>query len=196
MRDVVKEGFILFLPIGIAFFIFKFIFDILDGIPQPVIEAIFDRPITGLGFASILVLSLLLGLLTASVVGASAFGRMEVFIARIPIFGPVYGVAKQVVSSATGGGEDGAFNQVVAVEYPSVGIHSIGFLTKRMTDDRVMVYIPSTPMPNTGVLIVVPPEKVMMLEMTVGDAMRLITSAGVVSGDVNVSGVTEQGGAG
>ncbi len=186
MRDIVKEGFILFLPIGIAFFIFKFIFDTLDGIPQPAIEAIFDRPITGLGFAVIIVLSLLLGLLTASVVGASAYGKMEVYIARIPFFGPVYGVAKQVVASATGGGEEGAFNQVVAVEYPSVGIHSIGFLTKRMTDGRVMVYIPSTPMPNTGVLIVVGPDKVVQLDMSVGDAMRLITSAGVVSGDINV----------
>lgn len=190
MRDIVKEGFILFLPIGIAFFIFKFIFDTLDGIPQPIIEAIFDRPITGLGFLIILVLSLLLGLLTASVVGASTYGKMEVYIARIPFFGPVYGVAKQVVASATGGGEDGAFNHVVAVEYPSVGIHSIGFLTKRLSDDRVMIYIPSTPMPNTGVLIVVSTEKVVELEMTVGDAMRLITSAGVVSGDIKIGGVS------
>ncbi len=188
MRDVIKEGFILFLPIGIAFFIFKFIFDTLDGIPQPIIEAIFDRPITGLGFGIIVALSLLLGLFTASVVGASAYGKMEVYIARIPFFGPVYGVAKQVVASATGGGEDGAFSQVVAVEYPSAGIHSIGFLTKRMSDGRIMVYIPSTPMPNTGVLIVIGAEKVTELEMTVGDAMRLITSAGVVSGDIKIGG--------
>ncbi len=190
MRDIVKEGFILFLPIGIAFFIFKFIFDTLDGIPQPIIEAIFDRPITGLGFAVIIVLSLLLGLLTASVVGAAAFGKMEVYIARIPFFGPVYGVAKQVVASATGGGEDGAFNQVVAVEYPSAGIHSIGFLTKRMTDGQLMIYIPSTPMPNTGVLIVVGADRVTELEMSVGDAMRLITSAGVVSEDIQIGGTT------
>lgn len=190
MKDIVKEGFILFLPIGIAFFIFKFIFDTLDGIPQPIIEVIFDRPITGLGFAIILVLSLLLGLLTASVVGASAYGKMEVYIARIPFFGPVYGVAKQVVASATGGGEDGAFNHVVAVEYPSVGIHSIGFLTKRLSGGRVMIYIPSTPMPNTGVLIVVSEDKVTELEMTVGDAMRLITSAGVVSGDIKIGDVS------
>ncbi len=188
MRDVVKEGFILFLPIGIAFFIFKFIFDTLDGIPQPIIEAIFDRPITGLGFLSIIVASLLLGMITATVVGASAYGKMEVYIARIPFFGPVYGVAKQVVSSATGGGEEGAFNQVVAVEYPSEGIHSIGFLTKRMSDGNVMVYIPSTPMPNTGVLIVVGSERVTELEMSVGDAMRLITSAGVVSEDIKITG--------
>lgn len=186
MKDIVKEGFILFLPIGIAFFIFKFIFDTLDGIPQPIIEAIFDRPITGLGFLIIVALSLLLGLATASVVGASAYGKMEVYIARIPFFGPVYGVAKQVVASATGGGEDGAFNHVVAVEYPSEGIHSIGFLTKRLGDDRVMIYIPSTPMPNTGVLIVVHSNKVTELEMSVGDAMRLITSAGVVSGDIKI----------
>ena len=191
MKEIAKEGFILFLPIGIAFFIFKFIFDTLDGIPQPIIEGIFDRPITGLGFLIVVALSLLLGLFTATVVGASAYGRMEVYIARIPIFGPVYGVAKQVVSSATGGGEDGAFNTVVAVEYPSAGIHSIGFLTKRMSDGGVMVYIPSTPMPNTGVLIVVSEDKVVELEMTVGDAMRLITSAGVVSEDIRLKAARE-----
>lgn len=181
MKDVVKEGFILFLPIGIAFFIFKFIFDTLDSIPQPIVEAIFDRPITGLGFVIIVGVSLLLGLLTATVVGKSAYGRMEAIIARIPVFGAVFGVAKQVVSSAAGGGEDGAFNQVVAVEYPSPGIHSLGFLTKRLSDGRIMVYIPSTPMPNTGVLILVAADKVTELEMSTGDAMRIITSAGVVS---------------
>ena len=43
MKEIAKEGFILFLPIGIAFFIFKFVFDTLDGIPQPIIEAIFEN---------------------------------------------------------------------------------------------------------------------------------------------------------
>ena len=184
MKDIIKEGFMLFLPIGVAFFIFKFIFDTLDGIPQPIVEAVFDRPITGLGFLIVVGISLLLGLLTATVVGRSAYGRMESVIARIPVFGAVFGVAKQVVSSAAGGGEDGAFNQVVAVEYPSPGIQSLGFMTKRLSDGRIMVYIPSTPMPNTGVLILVGPEKVTELEMSTGDAMRIITSAGVVSPEI------------
>jgi uncharacterized membrane protein len=180
MKEIIKEGFLLFLPIGIAFFIFKFIFDTLDGIPQPLIEAYFDRRIPGLGFLIILVVSFLLGLVAATMIGRSAYGKVELVMARIPFFGPVYGVAKQVVSSATGGGEAGAFNQVVAVEYPSEGIVSIGFLTKQMDDGRIMVYIPSTPMPNTGVLIIVPAEKVTELAMSMGDAMRIITSAGVV----------------
>lgn len=186
MKDVIKEGFILFLPIGIALFIFKFVFDTLDGVPQPIIEAIFDRPIIGLGFVTILAFSLLMGLLTATVVGKSAYGKMEAYIALIPFFGPVYLVAKQVVSAATDGGDGGAFSQVVAVEYPSEGIHSLGFLTKRLSDGRVMVYIPSTPMPNTGVLIMVGADKVTELEMSTGDAMRIITSAGVVSPDVRL----------
>jgi uncharacterized membrane protein len=138
VKDIIKKGFMLFLPIGIAFFLFKFILDTLDGIPQPIVEAIFDRPITGLGFLIVVGISLLLGLLTTTVVGKSAYGKMESIIARIPIFGAVFGVAKQVVSSATGGGADGAFNQVVAVEYPSPGIQSIGFLTKRLADGRIM----------------------------------------------------------
>jgi uncharacterized membrane protein len=188
MKEIAKEGFVLFLPIGIAFFIFKFIFDVLDGIPQPVIEAIFGREITGLGFGIVIALSLLLGLLTATVIGRSAYGKAEMCLARLPVFGGVCGVAKQVVASASGG-EVGAFTRVVAVEYPSRDIYSLGFLTKTLEDGRSMVYVPSTLMPNTGVLIVVWPDKVVELDISMGDGMRIITSAGVVSPDLPVFGV-------
>ena len=191
MKEIAKEGFVLFLPIGIAFFIFKFLFDVLDGIPQPVIEAIFDREITGLGFGIVIALSLLLGLLTATVIGRSAYGKAEMCLARLPIFGGVYGVAKQVVASASGG-EGGAFTRVVVVEYPSSEIYSLGFLTKTMEDGRLMVYVPSTPMPNTGVLIVVWPDKVVELDISMGEGMRIITSAGVVSPNLPLFGSAQR----
>lgn len=185
MKSIFKEGFILFLPIGIAFFIIKFIFDILDGIPQPIIEAAFGRQITGLGFLIIVAISLLLGLLTATVLGKRAYALIEAGIAKIPVFGGVYTIAKQVITSATGGGEGGP-SQVVTVEYPSEGIHSIGFLTKKFPGGNQMVYMPSTPVPNTGFLIIVPPEKVTVLDLSMSDAMRLITSGGVASPDFDL----------
>jgi uncharacterized membrane protein len=180
VRNVVKQGFVLLLPIGIAFFIIKFFFDTLDGVPQPIIEAVVGYRIPGLGLLIILFLSFLLGLVVATVMGRSAYSRVESAMGYIPLFGSVYDTAKMVVSSSYGNGDAGAFKHIVMVEYPSPGITSIGFVTRHVGEDKVMVYIPSTPVPNTGIIVIVPKEKTTRLAITAGEALKIIATAGVV----------------
>jgi uncharacterized membrane protein len=179
VKDVVKQGFLLLLPIGISFFVIKFMFDTLDGVPQSLIEMAFGYKIPGLGLFIILIFSFLLGLVVATVVGRNAYNKIEGGMTRIPFFGQVYNVAKLVISSSSS--NDGM--PIVTVEYPSEGLCAIGFITKYLGDNKVMVYLPSTPVPNTGILIIAPKEKVTKLNISTGDAIRIITSAGVVSPD-------------
>ena len=106
---------------------------------------------------------------------------------NIPGLGTVYNSVKQIV--ATFGSErKNLFNKVVLVQFPRVGCWSIGFLTNKAQGEPQSragaqmwtVFVPTTPNPTSGFLLIVPPSEVVELEMSVGDGMKMILSGGAV----------------
>jgi uncharacterized membrane protein len=93
------------------------------------------------------------------------------------------------VSSTMFSGKKSAFQRVVLVEFPRPGIYSIGFVTSetageaqaRTKETVINVFIPTTPNPTSGFLVLVPREQVMELEMTVGEGMKMVISGGAVT---------------
>src|SRR5438445_8316838 len=100
---------------------------------------------------------------------------------RVPLLNKIYGTIKQV-NEAFSTGTKTAFKTVVLVEFPCAGSHSVGFVTSdqnELMDSKtgeklVNVFIPTTPNPTSGFLIIVPASKVTKLDMSVPDGIKYI----------------------
>jgi uncharacterized membrane protein len=142
------------------------------------------------------ILAFLLALLIITMIGRftrNYFGRkiiqfLDWAILQVPLLNKVYGAIKQV-NDALGSNKKTAFQQVVMVEFPKDGVYSVGFITseqnaevqQRTQEEVISVFVPTTPNPTTGFLIMVPENKVTKLDMTVADGIKFIISLGSVS---------------
>ena len=115
-------------------------------------------------------------------------GLVDRILYQIPIFNKIYTTLKQI-SNAFWGKKYTIFKQVVLIQYPRKGLYTMGFLTlkaegqiQELTKESVCnVFIPTTPNPTSGYLIMVPEEDVTYLDMSVEDGMKLIVSGGAVT---------------
>jgi uncharacterized membrane protein len=144
-------------------------------------------------------LALLLAAAIVTVVGLLAryyFGKRMIawadgLMLRVPVLNKIYGTIRQV-DEAFKSGKKSSFKTVVLVEYPREGIYSVGFITSEQESEArqktgkkcVCVFIPTTPIPTAGFLILVPVEKVTKLDMSVSDGFKYIISLGALSNDV------------
>ena len=128
-----------------------------------------------------------IGELLAAKFGRFAFVQVEKIINRIPLIRNVYSSVKQVTDFLVGD-HDMEFNQVVAVQYPSAGIWSIGFVTgssmrgvrDHVGEEMISVLMPTSPMPATGFTVTVPKSKTVELDLTIDQAIQFVVSCGVV----------------
>lgn len=142
------------------------------------------------------VVALALAVFLIGVVGVLAryyFGKrliewVDSALLRVPLLNKVYGTMKQV-NDAFSTGSKTSFRTVALVEFPSAGIYSLGFITSeqqgevqaKLGEKVVCVFIPTTPNPTSGFLVLMPEEKVTRLEMSVADGIKYIISLGSIS---------------
>ena len=176
------------LPLGLTYFVLRFMFNTLDNVFGPVFARYTPYDAPGVGLAALLVLALALGTVASSRAGRAVWSRWEACLAAAPLVGGLYQAAK-ALSSSFGSSDGEGFTTVVRVAYPSDNAQSIGFLVKRLDGDMNLIYIPSTPMPNTGQLALVATAKVVRLDMTAARAMQLLVSAGSTARADELNGV-------
>jgi len=192
IRKNVVAGLLFLLPIAITYLVLEFLFNTIDGVIQPAIEPIFNRIRPGLGRrippgVGIILLAVavyLVGLLGSNMLGKWVGKRLQYFFLKTPLVGLVYSTAKQLIDSFSGEGTTG-FKRVVTIEYPKEDCWVVGFLTNIFIDEennqKAFVYIPSSPTPNTGWVVIVPIEKVYDTDLAVQEALRLVVSGGTVA---------------
>ena len=145
----------------------------------------------GARFISLLVVVLLIylvGLMTRSVLLTRLVKSWERLLLRLPVVSIVYSTMRQVGSSLLKDRPDKMFSKVVIIEYPRKGVWAIGFLSADAPDEinRVAgvrmksVFVPTTPNPTSGFLLLVPVAEITILTMSVADGMRLVISGGAV----------------
>jgi uncharacterized membrane protein len=130
----------------------------------------------------------LIGLLAKNYIGRRMIDLADNLMLRVPVLNKIYGTIKQV-DQAFSSGKKSSFQTVVLVEYPREGIYSVGFVTSEQApevDEKtgkkcVCIFIPTTPIPTGGFLIIVPEEKVIKLDMTVPEGLKYIVSIGAIS---------------
>jgi uncharacterized membrane protein len=127
------------------------------------------------------------GLLARNYLGKRMIEWVDAGLRRIPLLNKVYGTMKQV-NDAFSSSHKTAFRTVVLVEYPRAGVYALGFITSehngeaqaRLAEKVVAVFVPATPNPTSGFLLLVPEEKVIKLEMSVADGIKYVISLGSI----------------
>ncbi|WP_019593590.1 DUF502 domain-containing protein [Thioalkalivibrio sp. ALM2T] len=193
LRRYLIAGLLVWLPLIVTGFIIKLLVDLLDFtillLPPPWRpEAILGFSIPGAGIVLAVVVVFVTGVVVANIVGRKLVSVGESIVRRIPLVSSIYGAVKQVTETVLSDGGQ-AFRKVMLIEYPRRGLWSVGFMTgvavgevqDRTERDVITVFVPTTPNPTSGFVIMVPREEAIELDMTVEDGLKFVMSMGVVT---------------
>ncbi len=200
LRKSFFSGLILLAPIGITFFVFNWLVIKVGGnVKEPILKLLLipENLVSNEGLSIvwdtlatvIVLLSItLLGFFSRYFIAKYLFGIGERFLNNVPIINTVYTSVKQIVDTFSSQNR-AVFQKVVLVEFPREGCHALGFLTgdgkgeiQHKTDEFLQnVFIPTTPNPTSGFLVMMKKEDIQVLDMTVGQGMKLIISGGAVA---------------
>jgi uncharacterized membrane protein len=192
LRRYLVAGLLVWIPLGVTIFILRVLIGLMDRtlllIPQQYRpEEWFGFTIPGLGLILTLLVLLITGLLAANIVGRSMVGLWESMLDRIPVVRSVYSAAKnfaEIVFSDSGQ----SFKKVLLIEYPRKGVYSLAFQTAtnlgevqgRTGEEMICTFVPTTPNPTSGYIIILPKKDVIELDMEIDEALKMIISLGVV----------------
>lgn len=183
---------LVWIPIGVTILLIRFLIGLLDRtlgiIPdkyQP--EELLGFAIPGLGLILTILVLLITGMLAANIVGRSMVNLWESMVHNIPVVRSVYSAAKNFAEIVFSDSSQ-SFKKVLLIEYPREGLYSLAFQTSselgevqgRTGGEVVCTFVPTTPNPTSGFIIIVPRKDVVELDMDVDEALKMIISLGVV----------------
>lgn len=188
LRRYLFTGLIVLLPVVVTAFVLWRLFFALDDILGKFVETYVGRPVPGVGLVALVALVMGIGAIASNFVGRRLIGAGETLVTRVPLMGWIYRTTKQLFSVVLGE-RSTSFRKVVLVNYPKDGTYSIAFLTAESTGlvkgeegkNFVTVFLPTTPNPTSGFLLVVPEEETIPLDMSVDEGLRLVISAGALA---------------
>ncbi|HHY10248.1 MAG TPA: DUF502 domain-containing protein, partial [Firmicutes bacterium] len=188
LRRYFINGLLILLPGVITVYVLVFSLVTIDGILGRVIAKLVGFHIPGAGAVLTILLILAAGIFTTNVIGRKFFQWAEQIFLKIPILNSIYQGVGQVVKAFSASTETQRFQRVVLVEYPRLGVYSLGFVTNERVpefslaigNDSVTVFIPTTPNPTSGVFTVVADEDCIPLNISVEEAFKTIISAGII----------------
>jgi uncharacterized membrane protein len=192
LRNYLIAGLLIWVPVMVTVWVVRFVSGILD---QSIVllppswrpEAVFGQYVPGFGIVLALLVLFLTGFLARDLAGEKLIEGIETLIRRIPVIGPVYGGAK-TFSETVLTDKGRSFKQVVMVEFPRKGAWGIGFLMsedweeaqERIGTDMVQVFVPTTPNPTTGFLIIVHRSEIVYMDTSVDEAFKMLFTLGVI----------------
>jgi uncharacterized membrane protein len=193
LRRYLMSGLLIWLPILATVLVVRFILDLMDRtlllLPASIRpDAFMGLHVPGFGALLALVILLFTGLLVTNFIGRTLVDWWEDLMHRIPFVRAIYGGVKsfsETILSNSGN----SFKKVLLVQYPRAGVWSVGFqtasdipeITARTGAPQVCVFIPTTPNPTSGFIVMVPRSEVIELDMSTDAAMKMIVTLGVVT---------------
>ncbi len=198
LRAYLLAGLLVWLPLGVTIFIIRLANRLMDntlalvpprwreGLTIPGLDiSVFEIP--GIGLILTLIILFFTGLLMANFVGRQMVAFGESLLDRIPLVRTVYSAVKNFAEIVLGPGNQ-SFKKVLLIQYPRKGIWSLAFQTSsslgeidaRTGVDVICTFVPTTPNPTSGFIIMVPREEAIVLDMEVDEALKMIISLGVV----------------
>lgn len=181
LRTYFFTGLIIVLPFLLTLYFLWLVFGFVDGLIGPVLKLIIGQRLPGVGFIFTVGLILGTGMLATNYLGRRLLAWGDRLFIRLPLVRSIYQTLKQLVH-AVFSEKQKAFQRVVLVEYPRKGVYSLAFLTRDVEEagEMVMAFVPTTPNPTSGFLLLIPKKEVKYLDMSVEDGLKLIVSGGVI----------------
>ena len=192
LRRYLVAGILVWAPLAVTFLLLRFAVNLMDKTlriipPAYRPEELLGFHIPGLGIILTFLVLLLTGMLAANFVGRYVVGGWEALLDRIPVVRSVYSAAKNFAEIVFSDSEH-SFKRVLLIEYPRTGLYSLAFQTSselgevqgRTGEDVVCCFVPTTPNPTSGYVLIVPKKDIVLLDMEVDEALKMIISLGVV----------------
>ena len=194
LRTYFLTGIVVSAPVGITIWLIWLFVAFVDHTVVPLIPDAYNPSdalgvsVPGIGVIVVLLVVTIIGFLVTNFFGRFMVRMGENMVARVPVVRTIYGVLKQIFDAVLAQSE-GAFREVVLIEYPRKGIWVLGFVTsntqgevQRVTPhEMVNVFLPTTPNPTSGFLLFVPRKDCITLDMSVEEGVKLVISGGIVS---------------
>jgi len=203
VRRHLLRGLFLVLPLVVTLWLLGIVYGLVQSSVTPLVMDLFvwidvpglERwivlhgllPLIGVLLTATLIY--LLGVMAGNLVGRRILSRVEGAILRIPLVKGVYGAARQLLNAFSATSQR-AFSRVVVVEYPRPGVWTIGFVTNEAlhriprgdaNPESLTVFLPTTPNPTSGWMLLVPRDELLELDMPIDEAVKFVVSGGIVS---------------
>jgi uncharacterized membrane protein len=201
VKKYLIAGLLVWLPLAITIWVLQAALGLLDGVfgwflnagkavlpagAEPLIDMLLKVPF--LGVVVMLLGLLLTGMFATNILGQWSLRQGSRLLNQIPIVKSIYSSVKQV-SDTLFSSSGNAFREAVLVEYPRAGTWTIAFVTGKpggeaalhLPGDYLSLYVPTTPNPTSGFFLMVPREDVIVLQMSVDEALKYVISMGVVA---------------
>lgn len=186
-RNIFFTGLLVFIPISATIFIIYWTFTYIDNLVKPLVLKTLGFYYPGMSWLFLISIILILGVIGRFAIGNRLVDSVENMMKKIPVVRTIYTATKEA-SKAILVSETERIKGVVLIEYPRKGIYAIGFTTgsdiresnKTVGKKTMNVFIPTSPNPTSGYVILVPEEDVKYLDITVEDALKIIISGGFI----------------
>jgi len=180
-------GILVLVPVALTAFVLVQLFQFLDGFFEPMIVRLAGKHVPGTGLVLTVLVILILGWLSTNVLGRRVISLAERVMARVPVGSSIYSATKSVIEVLSERQTD-AFKRVVLIQYPRKGIFAVAFVTSRVywpqlhsdLEDARAVFLPTSPNPTSGYLLMVPLADIIDLPITVEEGVRLVLSGGML----------------
>jgi len=192
IRRYLVAGILVWVPLAVTYTLLRFVVGLMDRtlllLPRQFRpEELLGFHIPGLGVILTIIVLLVTGLLAANFVGRAFVGGWESILDRIPVVRSIYSAAKNFAEMVFSDSSQ-SFKKVLLIEYPRKGLYSLAFQTStelgevqgRKGEEIVCCFVPTTPNPTSGFIVIVPKKDVTVLDMEVDEALKMIISLGVV----------------
>ena len=195
LRSSFLTGIVVIAPIGLTIWLIWSLIGFVDGVVLPLGPERFTPGqyigihLRGFGVVIFLIFTVLVGWIAKGLIGRSLLRFGESLVDRMPVVRSIYSGAKQIAETVFAQSER-SFEKACLIEYPRKGIWAIGFVSTEARGEianhaptsgpLLSIFLPTTPNPTSGFLLYVPKEDVILLDMSIEDAAKLIISAGLV----------------
>jgi uncharacterized membrane protein len=194
-RRYIVAGLLVWVPLGVTLLVLKLVADVVQGLvripaawrPEQLLGVELPYLDVVLTLLAAIVVLYLTGLIVTNILGRQLVSLWEAILERIPLVRSIYSAAKkfaEVLFADTGE----SFKKVLLIEYPRKGLYSLCFQTAtelqevqhRTNEEVLCVFVPTTPNPTSGLILMVPRRDVIELDMDVESALKMVVSLGVV----------------
>lgn len=202
VRNSFITGLIIVAPVAITLYILVSLFNFFDGFLGQSLSkliwtlfgldhyAVLGRRIPGVGAIVTVILLVVTGALATNLFGRRLIDWGDQLLDRLPIVRSIYGTTKQITESLLTANK-GAFKQVALVQYPRVGIWTIGFVTSEgmpqveqavgSSEHMLSIFVATVPNPTSGFVLLLPKSEVIILDIPVEDGLKYVISGGVIT---------------
>lgn len=196
LRSSFLTGIVVIAPIGLTIWFIWSLMGFVDGVVLPLVPDRFNPGeyiginLRGIGVIIFLIFTVVVGWIAKGLIGRSLIRFGESLVHRMPVVRSIYSGVKQIAETVFAQ-SDRSFEKACLIEYPRKGIWAIGFISTEAKGEiaekpvntsgpLLSIFLPTTPNPTSGFLLYVPQQDVILLDMGVEDAAKLIISAGLV----------------